>query len=319
LILFRPLVARTLLAWAFFVHLPAEARASEGPTQAELNEARERFGDARKLEEAGQFQAALERFQQVAKVKMTPQVRFHIALCLMHTDKPVEALTNFRTAIQEAGSSHPNVVNEANQHIATLEKQVAIVTVHVHPEAPTPTVLLDERVVPARAPFDAEPGPHRLRFQLAGQTVDERSLDLKKGTRIEVEFTGPRSGDGSSRGSTSGGRIASYVAFGVAGASAIGVAAFAWLRADRLATVEASCPTLMGCSRTLEPVVREGKSYASAANVLVGVSAAATIAGVILFVASPSSSGSLASQGMNFRVVPVLGRGSGFVVLEGQY
>jgi hypothetical protein len=319
LILFRPFVARVLVVWAIFMQVPVHARAAEAPTAAELNEARERFAEARKLEEAGQFPAALALFQQVAKVKMTPQVRFHIALCLMHTDKPVDALTNFRTAIQEAGSSSPNVVNEAKQHIATLEKQVAIVTVHVHPEAPTPKVLLDERIVPAREPFEAEPGPHRLRFQLAGQTVDERSLNLQKGTRIEVEFTGPRSSDGEARGSTSGGRIASFVAFGIAGASAIGVGTFAFLRADRLATVEASCPMLTGCSRTLEPIVREGKSYASAVNVLIGVGAAATVAGVILFVASPSSSGSRPTQGMNFRVVPVLGRGTGFVVLEGQY
>lgn len=313
-------MSRALLAGVIFGYSPALAWADGGPSPAELNEARERFGEARKLEEAGQFQAALNLFQQVGKVKMTPQVRFHIALCLMHTGKPVDALTNFRTAIQEAGSSSPNVVTEARQHVASLEKEVAIVTVHVHPDAPTPTVLLDEREVPARTPFDAEAGTHRLRFQMGGQTVDERSLDLKKGSRVEVEFTGPRASEsGSGGGSTSGGRIASYVAFGVAGAGAIGVGAFALLRADRLAMVEAACPTFTGCSKSLEPVVREGKLYASAVNVFAGVTAVATVAGVILFIVSPSSSPPAPSHGLNVRVVPVLGRGTGFVLLEGRY
>lgn len=313
-------MARALLVCVFFSHSPSRAWADGGPSPTELNEARERFGEARKLEEAGQFLAALGLFQKVAKVKMTPQVRFHIALCLMHTDKPVEALANFRTAIEEAGSSSPNVVTEARQHIASLERQVAIVTVHVHPEAPTPTVLLDERVVPARTPFDAEPGPHRLQFQLSGKTVDERSLNLEKGSRVEVEFTGPRSVDAGPAGSsTSGVRTASYAAFGVAGAGAIGVSAFALLRADRLAMVEATCPTLTGCSRTLVPVVREGKSYASAVNVFAGLTGVAAVAGVILLIASPSAPAPTSTHGLNMRVVPMVGQGSGFVFLEGRF
>lgn len=313
-------MARALLVCVIFSQSPSRAWADGGPSPAELNEARERFAEARKLEEGGQFQAALGLFQQVAKVKMTPQVRFHIALCLMHTGKPVEALADFRTAIQEAGSSSPNVVTEARQHVASLEKQVAIVTVHVHPEAPTPIVLLDERVVPARRPFDAEPGTHRLRFQLSGQTVDERSLDLEKGSRVEVEFTGPRTAKTEPSGSsTSGVRIASYVAFGIAGAGAIGAGTFALLRADRLATVEAACPTLTGCSRTLEPVVREGKSYSAALNVFAGVTVVAAITGVILLIVSPSAPAPTSTHGLDVRVVPMLGQGSGFVFLEGRY
>jgi hypothetical protein len=305
-----------LLASALLVVAPMQSWATGDPSPAQLNEARERFGAARKLEEAGQFQQALTLFQDVARVKMTPQVRFHIALCLMHLGKSIEALTNFRTAIQEAGSSSPNVVVEARTHITTLEAQIASVTVQVRPDSPTPTVFLDDRSVPTGTPFDAEPGAHRLRFQLAGKTIEERSLNLPKGGRVEVEFTAPPASDQTT---TSGGRVASFVAFGLAGAGAIGMGTFAFLRAERLATVEAACPSFTGCDPNLQPVVREGKTYASAVNVLAGVTAATAIAGVVLFIVSPGSSPQQRPHALDVRVVPAFARGAGFVVVEGRY
>jgi thioredoxin-like negative regulator of GroEL len=116
----RSIPACIAIISAIMFVFPDRAWATDALSAAQLNEARERFSQGRKLEDAGRFEEALVAFRQVARVKTTPQVRFHIALCLMHTNQPVAALEEFHTAIFEAGTTAPNVVAEAKQHIATL-------------------------------------------------------------------------------------------------------------------------------------------------------------------------------------------------------
>ncbi len=304
----------TVTACAFIAATPSLARSADVPSSAELNEARERFAEGRKLEEAGQFGAALAIFQRVGRVKMTPQVRFHIALCLMNTNRPIDALTNFRTAVNEAGATAPSVVAEANTHIATLEKQVAIVTVDVLPNDSTLSVTFDERSVTPGTPFDAEPGDHRIVLQRAGQTVDERRVTFRAGERSRIELSAA-----SSTNSTPSRPVGSIVAFSVAGASVVGLSVFAILRGERLAKVEASCPSLTGCDRSLESIVRDGKTYSTAINVFAGIAGAAAVTGVVLYVVSRSSSSRNKSQGIDIRAQPMVGLGGGFVSVQGRF
>src|SRR5262249_8292684 len=50
-------------------------------TPSELAQARARFDEGLSLAAAGDWASALTAFQDVARVKLTPQVRFHIARC----------------------------------------------------------------------------------------------------------------------------------------------------------------------------------------------------------------------------------------------
>ncbi|MBK9258829.1 MAG: tetratricopeptide repeat protein [Polyangiaceae bacterium] len=301
-----------LAAIAIIVAAPTTARSSDAPSTAEINAARDQFAEGRKLEEAGRFGDALVLFQDVARVKMTPQVRFHIALCLMHTGKHAEALANFRVAKQEAGTSAPNVVAESKAHIATLEKQVARLTVVMPANDSSFTITLDERPIAANVTVDANPGRYEVVLRHDGQAVDKRLVTLQVGESVRVEFSQLPV-------QPNGWRTASIVAFSVAGAGVIGASVFTFLRAERLATLEAACPSFTGCSRSLEPVVRDGKTFSATVNVFAGVAGAAAATGVVLYVMSRSSSSDRTSSFVDVGVIPAVGLGGGFVALHGRF
>src|ERR1044071_10265846 len=58
----------------------------------ELKRARAQFQQATELEQAGNWTAALQAFREVGQVRMTPQVRFHIAVCEEKLGRLVAAL-----------------------------------------------------------------------------------------------------------------------------------------------------------------------------------------------------------------------------------
>ena len=112
---------RFAIALALGLLVTRGASAGPEPTEADLNQARERFGEARRLEDAGRWGEALTLLQRVAEVKTTPQVRFHIALCMENIGLWTEALDGYAQAAGEAKGSAPDVVTEANEHIRKLE------------------------------------------------------------------------------------------------------------------------------------------------------------------------------------------------------
>ena len=92
-------VGALLLVGGVTVFCPALAR---GQTPEELARARQVFNDGKLLEDKQAWDLALERFRAVARVKMTPQVRFHIALCEENLGRLVQAIKGFELAAEEA-------------------------------------------------------------------------------------------------------------------------------------------------------------------------------------------------------------------------
>ena len=75
------------------------------PSEPELEAARRSFSEGLRLEEYRDFVGALERFEAVASVKTTPQVRFHRALCLEKLGRWVDAREEFVRARDAAVAS----------------------------------------------------------------------------------------------------------------------------------------------------------------------------------------------------------------------
>src|SRR5690606_28697159 len=78
---------------------PAAAQTAE-----ELSEARAAFQRGIELEQAKNWAGALKQFREVGQVKMTPQVRYHIALCEENLGKLVAALGGYELALADAES-----------------------------------------------------------------------------------------------------------------------------------------------------------------------------------------------------------------------
>src|SRR4051812_44241769 len=68
------------------------ARPAFAQDKKELSKARAQFQRAIELEQAGNYSTALEQFRDVGQVRMTPQVRFHIATCEEKLGRLVTAL-----------------------------------------------------------------------------------------------------------------------------------------------------------------------------------------------------------------------------------
>lgn len=148
-----------LVATAFTV--PALAQTNE-----ELTAARQVFGEGKALEGKDRWAEALEKFKQVATVKMTPQVRFHIALCEEHLGKLVSAVRGFELAAEEAkqaGSSAAEVEKLAPERAAALRGRVAKLKIEVTGKLIDSKILLDDAPVLGKdlgADLPADPGVH---------------------------------------------------------------------------------------------------------------------------------------------------------------
>src|SRR5829696_6446209 len=108
----RALVIGALAACLASTAAPPRALADE-PSAAVLDKAREQFRKALSLEVAGNYEAALSMFKEVALIKSTPQVRFHIATCEEKMGDWVQAIGSYRLALHEAQQANAKDVTDA--------------------------------------------------------------------------------------------------------------------------------------------------------------------------------------------------------------
>ncbi len=288
--------------------------ANGSPTAVELNEAREQFTRGRQLEDEGKFSEALALFQRVGQVKMTPQVRFHIALCLTHTGKLTDALETFRQAAREAGSGAPNVVTESNQHIRTLEQRVPTLTVVVAKGAPGDELTLDGRTITAGGALRVDPGTYNVTLRRNGAVAGEQNVTLEEGKTLRVELTAT---GGDVAPSPSRQRTIGWLTLGFSAASLVTMGVFIGLRAGRITALEAVCPTLTRCDPAARPIANEGATYATLVNVFAGLSGAAAVTGVALLLTAPEPAASAPKA--RLRVRPTFAPGVAFISVEGRF
>ena len=144
--------------------------------QGGLAQLRQVFAEGRQLEDKGHWAEALDKFKEVAAAKMTPQVRFHIALCEENVGKLVSAMKGFELAAAEgtaAGSSAVEVPPAATQHAEALRGRIAKLHVEVHGKVTTSKVVVDDSPLGDKdeVDVDVDPGPHVVEVRDASGKV----------------------------------------------------------------------------------------------------------------------------------------------------
>lgn len=161
------------------------AQSAHPSTDAELAAARSLFGEARELERQGQWEDALAKLEAVASVRMTAQVRFHIALCHEHIGKLVAARNGFETARREARKEKAEqVLLESTEHIEALEARIPSVRIQLSEQPPGLSVLIDGDELQTgllAVPIPLDPGEHRVRATAPGHEDVERIVSLEEG------------------------------------------------------------------------------------------------------------------------------------------
>ncbi|MGZ3455811.1 MAG: tetratricopeptide repeat protein, partial [Polyangiales bacterium] len=162
--------------------MPAFAQAP-----ADVAAARKKFDLALDLEKKGEWKAALTLLRDVAAVKATSQVRFHIALCLERTGKLVAARDEYVRAKEEAetkeGAEGITMQKKSVERIADLDARI-----------PKLEFVLPEDVVSAKLSIDGgepipiavkpivpiDPGDHQLVVTSTGRKTWKLKLTVKE-------------------------------------------------------------------------------------------------------------------------------------------
>jgi hypothetical protein len=310
-----PALAAVLAA----VALAAPALAAD-PAPADLAAARQLFGEGKDLEKQNAWADALDKFKKVAEVKMTPQVRFHMALCEENLGRLVSALNGFDLASEEArraGSVAAEVAANAPARAEALRKRVPVLKISVEGHVDRSHILLDgSAVTPALlgTEIPVDPGAHLVEVQLDGKITDHKKVTLAERGSETVELTidegpapvgdQPKTQDAAG---SSGSRAPAIVA-GAVGVVALGTAGVFWvLRGNTISQVQETCRAgNVACDPSLESVANSGKTDGVVAMVSAGVGLAGLATGGILWFALAPSKPSAAPQ-RSVTVTPTVG------------
>lgn len=157
-----------------------------------LTFARALFIQAERDEDAGRWADAKAKLEQVATVKLTAGVRYHIALCDEHLGRVATALAEFTTAQDEAVKEDAqDVLRLVGREMTPLAARVPRLSIRVSPVVPGTQVTLDGAVVKpeqigATVPID--PGSHRVEATAPGRipTRMEVTLNERDVTSVDV-------------------------------------------------------------------------------------------------------------------------------------
>lgn len=163
-------------------------------TPAELARARTLYKQGLSLEAAGDWAGALAKFEEVAKVKLTPQVRFHIARSKEHLGRLTEALGDYRLAEYEAQQQNAKELGEITKSREALEARIPKLVITRGAGAESATIEMDGVEVgeaQVGKEVSVDPGPHRIVAKLRGGQEFEQTVNVAEGETKTMELVAP--------------------------------------------------------------------------------------------------------------------------------
>jgi len=265
------------LSVALSVH-PAAAQ-----DKKELSKARSQFQRAIELEQAGNYSTALEQFRDVGQVRMTPQVRFHIASCEEKLGRLVTALGGYQLAFADADSVGEDFKSEVQTAVTRLQASIPKLLIQRGRGAEAAEIQLDGVALGASSvgvPVPLDPGPHSVSAKAPGalpfsQTVtiaenEQKSVDVA--LSLEPQEARPAAGAASAPADKSNPRLIPYVIGGVGIASLISSGVLFGLRQSTLSDLEEQCgPNHDACPSSAAGDYSNLKVYNVTSQVALGV------------------------------------------------
>ena len=283
----------------------AEAKANK----VALDKARAQFQQGLALETAGDWAGALDLFQQVAQVKLTPQVRFHVGLCEEHLGRLSAALGDYELAAHEADEAK---VAEVSAQVASrrdeLRARIPQLTIARGRGGEYATVSLDgvtlgSSSIGLKLPVD--PGPHSVEARAPGYQPFRASIDLAERDSKKIEVTlepvptpqvgsDPTAPSGPSGAIDTGSPSTSPLPYIVGGAGVASLAAggvFFLLRQSAIHSLDDQCTLPPGrtCPESAQSTFDHGRTYNALMNVTLGVGVVGVGVGTALWLTRPKS------------------------------
>lgn len=150
-----------------------------------LIEARSKFQRAIELEQASNYAGALKLFREVGAVKMTAQVRYHIASCEENLGQLVAALGGYELAMRTGDQMPAEFIAEVQTSIDELKARIPKLIIERGEGAEAATIELDG-VALGQASIGVEvplnPGPHSVIAQAPGYENFQQTVTVVEGS-----------------------------------------------------------------------------------------------------------------------------------------
>lgn len=309
---------------------------AQAQTKAELAKARQLYSQGLTQEAAGDWTGALATFQQVSRIKLTPQVRFHIARSKEKLGRLNEALGGYRLAeyeAEKAGDTAKGILDQIQSARVALEKRIPKLVIERGKGADAIKIELDGVVVGQAQvghPVNVDPGPHEVVGALPGGDTFKKTVSAEEGKTGKVVLdvpdnllakaaAAPKSQPGSALppeapdegpvhdqppAEKSKSSVAPWIIGGVGVASLAASGVFYLLRNNAKKKLDDGCIGSK-CPITLQSTQDAGQRYATLTGVALGVGAAGVGIAAVWLIAGSSSSksgGDSAGQGVSVRV-----------------
>lgn len=285
---------------------------------AELKKARAQFQQATELEQAKNWTAALQAFREVGQVRMTPQVRFHIAVCEEGLGRLVAALGGYELALADADKIGSDFKAEVEENVTKLRARIPKLVIERGAGANSAAIELDgvavgDSSVGVEVPLD--PGPHAVTAKAPNRKPFEASVTLNEAetTKLEVvlEELPPellRTGGGAPPPERPPSKVVPFVIGGVGIASLIGSGVLFGLRQSTLAELEDACGSDgKHCPASKQSRYDDLKFYHYGAEVTLGVGVAAVgTAGALLFFQRRKKAPAADKTALQMQLIPSL-------------
>lgn len=260
----------------------------------ELKKARAQFQQATELERAGNWTAALQAFREVGQVRMTPQVRFHIAVCEENLGRLVAALGGYELALSDAEKVGTDFKGEVEEKVTKLRARIPKLVIERGDGASAAAIELDgvavgESSVGVEVPLD--PGPHAVTAKAPNRRPFESTVTLteQETTRLEIKLEEiPQEllatpGGAAPAPEKPPSKVVPFVIGGVGIAALVGSGVLFGLRQSTLSELEDACNG-SACPKDKESRYDDLKFYHYGSFVTLGVGVAAVgTAGALLF------------------------------------
>jgi len=322
----RAVVRAVVLAAAVAVAPGAHA---DEPSLADLQRARAQFQRGIELEQASNWSEAIQQFREVGALRMTPQVRFHIAYCEEGLGRLVTALGGYELALAQADQVGQDFKSEVQTAVTSLRARIPKLFIERGPNAEAAQVQLDgvdlgASSVGQEVPLD--PGPHVVTANAPGYQQFSATAELKEQevSRITLELVPvpveaqpkseqqPRVLPGPPAGPD---RTIPYVVGGVGVGALVGASVLFALRQATKSELEKDCPDPSHCGDSNYDTYRRLKTYNVATPLVafVGVGCVGAAAALIFLekkrvpkeeaglALTPAVPGALAGLGLDYR------------------
>lgn len=302
---------------------------AEAQSEEEIARARDQYRKGLGLEAAGDWAGALAQFEAVARVRMTPAVRFHIARCQHNLGNLLEALGGYRLAAHEASQDPKSAetLSEARLGIEEVEAMIPKLVIERGAGAEAAAITLDgvalgDKSIGKEVPVN--PGAHTIKFTLPDGRTEQRVVRVKEKESKKVVLTfaaeDADAAEEEEEVSTStveegGSSTLAWVMVGVGGASLVTSGVFYLMRSSTISDHEDQCVNNV-CPSSLEDTGNKGKTYGTVGNITLGVGVLGLGIGTILLLteggsASPEKSAMQRKPPQPSMTVVVGGNGQG--------